>query len=477
LARSGATYAIGIAAQRLSTLVLLPVYTRVLSGEDVGTVWMLAAVTAVATLVLAAGLPEAVIRFSRAQDRRDEPAAALVPLLGWSAIVAAMAWLFRDSLSVILLGTPRHGLLIGIAAITVVFEVGSQIPLALLRAEGRAARHTAWSFTRFVVGTALSLVFLLGLEMGLLGVVLANMLASALLFAVAFPIVAPHLRRRLSGRTMKVLLRFGAPIMFAALLSLALDSAYVYILRPTRGLEELSQYGAVYRVAKLIHTLLSQPFSLAWLPIVWSVAGRPDEDRVYARALTYTVLGISLAAMVSILFRRELVALIASPAYLSCVWAFPWIAAGVVFSLAAQVLTTALILENRTELLTATMAIAVVVNVALCLAWIPEHGYRGAALASFVSSALLPIVGGILAARVRSIPYEWARVLAVAAVASALTALGLLGERVHGAGGVALRVAACAAAVPAFANPWFLRSSERAFVARKLGKLAFRRNR
>jgi O-antigen/teichoic acid export membrane protein len=470
LIRSGVFYALGVAAQRASTVLLLPVYTRLLTPEEVGTIWVLSAAAGIATLVLAMGLPEAVIRFGlrpeAGHSKAEAVASAFLPMMGWSALALGLVWFFRDPLSSLLLGRGDRGELVVLACTGVWFEVGSLVPLSVLRAENRAARHMAWSVARLVLSTSLTLVLLSAFRLGLTGVWIANAIVMAILFVAALPIVTPYLRARPSRALARPLVRFGTPIMVATLLSFVLDTAYVYILRPARGLEEVSQYGVLYRVAKLIHTLLSQPFSMAWLPLVLSVRARAQQEQLVARTLTYATLIVSLAAMGSTLFRQELVALLATGDYLRLLSVYPWIAFGVVFSVASQVVTTPLILANRTELITLTMGLAAATNLVLGLLWIPRFGASGAAFASFVSTALLPLLGGWLARRHGQVRYEWGRILVITTVVAGFTAIGLWAERAPRLESLVLRVGACVAAGAFFLTRVFLRPGEIAAIRR-----------
>jgi O-antigen/teichoic acid export membrane protein len=79
---------------------------------------------------------------------------------------------------------------------------------------------------------------------------------------------------------------------------------------------------------------------------------------------------------------------------------------------------------RRTQLNWVVTGIAAAINIVLNVVLIPRYGMIGAAIATLVAYVVLFVGMWVRARRVYPVPYQWRRVLTLAAVAVALTAVG-----------------------------------------------------
>jgi len=463
--RHGATYGLGTLANRLAGFVLLPFYTREIPAAELGALFVLVATGGFLTTFLGLGMSSAIFRFhyrnEEARERDRVIASAFVAVVGAATLVLALLWIARGPICRLLLGDDSLTHLYGAMLAGVFFDVALFVPLGLLRVQERSGRYTLLSVLRFLITITLAVWLVVGREMGAYGVLIATAVTSALVFVVAGRGVLQRLGAGVSRPLTRGLLRFGVPIMLATIGGVLVDSSDLWLLRAFAGAEEVSHYGAIYRIAKILHVIVIQPFILVWPAVMWSVAERPEGHAVYKRTLTYAVATIACAALGVSLFRGELISIIATPAFLDAAWVLPWIAFGFVFLLSTYVLNSGITLSGRTEFITWTMVITVAVNVGLNLWLIPEHGMRGAAVATFAAYAVMAVAMTGFGQRLHPIAYDWRRLGTLVVLSGGLVAVGLPLENVDGLAGILLRLLVLAAFPAVVLSPFFMSGAER----------------
>lgn len=473
--KHGATYGLGSLANRLAGFVLLPLYTRVIPADELGILWVMVATSGFLSTLLNMGLSSAIFRFyfeSKDERYRNRVVtSAFITAATVSFIVLLVLWLLRGTAAQLLTGTAENARFIDAMCLSVLFDVALFVPFGIMRAQERSARFTALAVLRFLVSVSVAVWLVVGRGMGALGVLFGTAITNAAIFVLVSGEVFSRLGAGPSRSLVRGLTRFGLPIMLATIGSFLVDSSDLWILRAFRGLEEVSTYGTVYRIAKILQVAIIQPFMLAWPAVMWSLAKRPEAHTVYARILTFALAGVAFAALGVSLFRNELITLISTSEFLPGAWAMPWIVFGLCFLLSSYVLNTGISISGRTEFMAWTMAITVGVNVGLNLLVVPLYGFRGAAVSTFIAYGVMAAGMTVFSQRLHPIAYDWRRMALIAGPVTLLTLVGLWLERVSGAVGLAARAAVWLTFPIYILSPAFASHAERSGLADIVSRL------
>ncbi|MEL6716787.1 MAG: polysaccharide biosynthesis C-terminal domain-containing protein, partial [Planctomycetota bacterium] len=250
----------------------------------------------------------------------------------------------------------------------------------------------------------LKLWFLLGLGLGVRGFLLAVLIGEAVAAAGLLAWLLATFGARPSRAAARALLGYCAPIVPVALFQLGLhqsDKLLLERLGPaevgaqglTRGMALLGVYALGYQVPYLLHVTLSGSFQKIWQPNAFGSAEAGPARTARVGRLALTVLGAFHAA--AALFASEGVrVLTANEAYHAADAVVPWIAAAYLGYAAYALAQTALMVSMRTGTLALLNGGALLLNVGLNVALIPEHGILGAAAATLVSFWVLALVAG-----------------------------------------------------------------------------------
>lgn len=465
LVASGAAYqAAGLLASLLA-LITLPLYTRSLSTEDYGYAETLLVFVILGSILLRAGIGEALVRFwfdDEDEERRLDLARAGTGVVATgTTVVLAVGLAFAGPLSDVVLGTRDAGLmaagLLGLWAFT-----NLEVAYALLRVEERRRDYLVASLTNVVLTVALTVVLVVVLDVGATGYVIGNyaattvvLLGTWLLLRDRVRLVPPRgVRDRLAAP-----LRFGVPLIPAEATVFLLNVVdRAYLLRV-----ESPAAAGVYAVSVKLATaiiVVVRAFQAAWPPLAYSVTDHDEAGRVYATVTRAYVLltGVSVVALA--LLSRQVVELLAGPDFSEAHEALPWLALGwALYGLNLVLVTVAGRAKVTTRNLTAAL-VGLVLNVAALVLLVPPLGVAGAGIALCISYVGMIVALHLLTRRLFAVPFEWGllgrAVLALAAVAVA----GELLLPEDGVAGLVTRLAAAGATPVALLAVGAVRPSE-----------------
>ena len=431
LAGQSAIYGLGGIVSRLIAVFLLPVYTRYLDPSDLGAVGVVVALTAVLVTILRGGISSAFFRFT---FDSPEPARRRTVLRTsfWYTMAAATVGLVAG----LILAEPI-GRLLGVDDPTLVragfvglwAQMNYEQLTAVFRVEQRAWAFLAASLVNIALTVGATVLFVIVLEWGAVGVVAGNFTGTLIVYAALLGYRREQLGLELDRPLLRRMQRFGLPLVPSALALIVVGFSDRFFLSHLASLAEVGLYEIGARIASAMVLLLTA-FRAAWPAFAYSIEDDAEAKRTYAFVLTYLVVVATWLAVALGLLAPWLVRLLATEQF----YAGERVVAPLAFASAIfagyVVISIGVGRAKRTEFNWVITGAAAVLNVALNLALVPRYGMEGAAAATVAAYALLFVGMAWWARRVYPVPYQWRR------VATALFA------------GVALVVAAKALDVP-----------------------------
>lgn len=396
----GGIFALGLLLTRLTSVVLLPVYTRMLTPADYGVLTILDIVGELLRLAIGTGLTSAASRFHF--DTNDEAErskvwwVALFALLGFTTLVALPVLLASASLSKLSLGAgvPEGSRLYALMLSALWFALPESLFQNHLRAIKQSRLLVGLGLARLAVNAALNILLLYQFRLGVTAVLLGN-LVTTLVWAVIHLVLFARVRGVpvLDWKLLPSMFRFGGPLVGVALMSLAMHQIDRYILVGFVSLSDIGIYSLAYQIGQGVNSLVLSPFSQVWGVVVFEVAALRDFKRLFAEIFSTFVRGLSLVLLAAALGSRLAVAILAPPSYAPAADLIPVIALAYFFFSLDDHFRVPALLQKRTGALLPVYAIAAVTNVGLNLLLVPRWGIEGAAWASAGTFATFSAAG------------------------------------------------------------------------------------
>jgi O-antigen/teichoic acid export membrane protein len=425
LGRHSAVYGLGGIVSRVLAVFLLPLYTRFLDREDLGSVGLVVALSAVLVTVLRLGISSAFFRFYF--DSQDAARRLLVVRTSFwftmaSATLGLAAGLLLAEPVADLLGLDDPAL-VRAGFVGVWAQMNYEQLTSLFRAEERSTAFVLASLANVAVTIAATVLLVVAWEQGALGVIVGNFTGTLVVYLALLGVHREQLGLQFSRPLLREMNRFGVPLVPAALALVAINFSDRFFLVHLADLEEVGLYEIGVRIASAMVLLLTA-FRLAWPAFAYSIEDDDEAKRTYAFVLTYLVVVASWLALGLGLLAPWLVRLLTQPEFYEGQRVVAPLAFGGMAYAAYIVMAIGVGRAMRTQFNWVITGLAAVVNVVLNLILIPPYGMMGAAVATVAAYVVMFAAMTWYAQRVFPTPYQWRRVLTAVAAAVALLLVG-----------------------------------------------------
>jgi O-antigen/teichoic acid export membrane protein len=435
LFKDSVVYTIPTVVSRGISILLVPLYTRVLTPADYGAFDMINVVASLVWLTVALEVTQAVARHYPDETSEDGKITLTSTAL-WFTVVTHTMFL---ALAQILAPFASKAVL-GVDGLTPAFRLGlvhiwlNGIFIALqnqFRWELRSRQYTIMALVK-VVATALASVLLTYvLRLGLIGFLLG--LATGTVCGGIYGItrLTKSFRLRFDTARLRRMLRFSAPLVPSGIAVFVSNYINRFMLRHFLSLSDVGVYGVGFRLASIV-SLVMIGFQTALTPLIYT--HHQDAETPGSIATAFRVF-VSLAApmlLALVVFAPEILRIFSTPDFYPAYRVVMFLAPGVLLS-RLYVFAPGLGIKKRTHWMLWINVGSATVNAILNWIMIPRFGYVGAAIATTIGYVCAFIAYMVISQRLYHVPHAWGRIgvavalfLAAAYAGSQLTSIDVL---------------------------------------------------
>ncbi|MDQ2102260.1 lipopolysaccharide biosynthesis protein [Azospirillum isscasi] len=371
---------------RAAGLLLLPLYTRLLSPSEFGVYALVVVVADLLAVMLMIGMNNAftAVYFEHAEegDRRRVASTCLLAVVGTSVAMVGLAWPLGMAGSWAMFGSPGHAAVMAIALAGVALTTLFELALAYYRARKRSGLCLLVSLAKVVALLAFNLLFLWALGLGVEGIFLAN---GASFLALGVLLVVAILRDTGVSFSFPILKRvavLGLPYAPQSLLDIANNFVSRWLLNILLSTAAVGLFAFGMRLSQILFMFLTASFLQIWsvsrLEAQHGAADHAQADFVFhlfVVLLTGAGLGLALTA-------PEILWLIASADYTPVLASMPFLVLAYVLHGVRMNPEVAILKAKRVGVLPWISAASLAVGSALALGMVWQWGLLGAALAN-----------------------------------------------------------------------------------------------
>jgi O-antigen/teichoic acid export membrane protein len=381
----------------LTSLITVPVFTRMIGAEEYGYFYLVVAATALMAHVSITWITQSVIRYYWEYEKRGELSECVATavwssvgsLLLVSATVALVVWALSDHISAGLLDLVPVGLFAFVTnrVVTALLEV--------FKAAGDASHYAVYSVTSTLVGTALAVYLVVVAEWGAAGILVGN--------GVGFLVVIPPGVRALGRKTslaprgvhlstLGKYVSYGVPMAMASLSYWVLVLSDRYVIGLMRGSAEAGLYSVAYGLGEKLMQLITLPLAMTMVPMLVRVFEKQGEEMAvrvqsqftrYYALLTFPLLfGLAVVA-------RDFMTVFTAEEYRVAFPVLPIVAIGTLLYGLSELGACGVIVRKRSRIVMENTVVTAVSNLAANLVLVPRLGYVAAAYTTVGAYALL----------------------------------------------------------------------------------------
>ena len=425
LGTQSAIYGLGGIVSRLIAVFLIPVYTVYLGRVGFGKIETIVALTSVLVIVLRMGITSAFFRFYF--DSEDEDRRTLVVrtsfwfTMGMATLGLAIGFAAAHPLSRWLhLGDPwlvRAGF-VGLWA-----QMNYAQLTALFRVEERPVQFAIASIANVLITIGATIALVIGAHKGAIGAVIGNFLGTLTVYLALLGYRRYQLGFQFDRSLLRGMNHFGMPLVPAALSLWAINLIDRFFINGYKGQAENGIYSLAVRISSVIIFAMTA-FQLAWPAFAYSIKDDGEAKRTYSYVLTYLLFITCWLSLALGVLAPWIVRILATGQFHRSAEAVPVLCFATAAYSGYSVLAIGIGRMRQTQFNWVVSGAAALVNVALNIVLIPRYGMMGAAVATLAAYVALFAGMWLRSRRIFPVPYQWRRLLTLAAVAAGMTILG-----------------------------------------------------
>jgi O-antigen/teichoic acid export membrane protein len=449
LAKETAVYGLSSIAGRFLNWLLVPLYTRVLTGAgEFGIYTNLYAWTALLLTLLTYGMETGFFRFINKEGEREPMrvyATTLLSIGSTSVVFVLAAFLFLSPLSRLLgyAENPEYpGMMLAVAAA----DAFCCIPFAYLRYQGRAYRFAGIKFMGIFLNIGLNLFFFVCCpwlhkqapeavdwfyipHYGVGYVFVANVITTAVTFLALIPDMLPGFRHKPSPAILKRMLLYSFPILvlgIAGVFNQTADKIIFPFLFDDKAYanEQLGIYGACFKIA-VVMVMFIQSFRYAYEPFIFARHKEDGNRQSYAAAMKYFI-HFALVIFLGVMFYLDILKYFIAPPYYPGLRVVPVVMLGELFFGIYFNLSVWYKVSDQTQWGAYFSLSGCVATVLVILLGAPAYGYIACAWASCICNLLMMLLSYFTGQKKFPIPYDLRTVFCYFALAAVIYAAGML---------------------------------------------------
>jgi O-antigen/teichoic acid export membrane protein len=300
------------------------------------------------------------------------------------------------------------------------FAIGfTFVPFHVLRIQKRAREFSALTIARSASTLVLRVILVMGAGLGIMGVVIADVVVTAVILAVMVRSFAALLRPTFSKEVLRQSLAFGLPRVPHGFALQLMSVGDRFVMARYLSIQDIGVYSMGVSFG-LIEKIALGAFEYAWAPFYYATAREPDAPRVFSTVTTYGIAVLALMTAGLSAIAVDLLDAVTGGQYVAAAGVVTWTAIGVFFYGVYLLTSIGLNITARTQYYPITTAIGATVNIGLNFVLIPRFGIIGAAWANGAAYALQASIAYGFSQRFYPVAYEYGRISR--AIAAALIA-------------------------------------------------------
>lgn len=412
-------YSIPTIISRGLSVFLVPLYTRVLSPSDYGSLELLTVFASIVNLTIALEVSQGVARFYAAEPDYDRKvvyasSAFWFTIVCYSIFSVLMLFLSPDVAGLIM---GREGLVREFQAGIVYIWTNGILYLVQnqFRWELRSRQYAIVSLVMTVATSLISVWLAYFLRWGLMGLLLGMAAGCLLATALGLFWLRQSFTLRFSVHQLWEMLRYSIPLVFSSIaiwLSLYIDRIMInYFL----SVEELGLYSIGYRLSS-VASLIMVGFQSSLTPLIYTYYQDPDIPLQIAKIFrVFVFFALSVFLMLS-MFSSDLLRILTTPDFYDGAVVVVFLVPSL-FLANMYIFAPGINIAKKTGFFVLINTISAIANVILNFLFIPVLGIIGASIATLASNFIAFLLNVIIGQRYYRVPYEWTKLIGSATLA------------------------------------------------------------
>lgn len=367
--------------------ITVPIISHLVEAEQIGLANMFTLANTIITLVVMFGIDQAFMReYNETEDKKKLLLNSLLIPFGVSIVIGIILIIFRQQFASMLFNdTTSIEPIILLAVVTPLFII-EKFMLYILRMKEKAIQYSLWNILSKVLNLILVILLLVFYKESFESIIYATVLSELIVSVILLIICRKNisiLKSYIDIKQIKVLLKFGLPLVPASLIGWGLNYTDTIFLRAMATYEEIGYYTVALKVSNILG-LVQSSFTAFWTPLAfkWKANGEKNEK------FELVSMGISLAMsiiLILILLFKNILPVFFGDGYEAIIYILPFLLFHPIFYTMSETTILGIYFSKKTSYNIVISIISMTANIIMNWALIPKFGAIGAAVSTGVS--------------------------------------------------------------------------------------------
>jgi len=389
LLKDTVVYGLSGTISKFIRVFLVPIYTRIFEPADYGIISLITVTTTIAGMLAVLGIDSATERFywdtENENVRKSYSANFFWTLLVFSTAILVIAALNIDFISILLLRDAKYSFIILIGFGTMVLNTGIRVSTVWFRMRRLPVYAMFFSLSTALLNILLSILLVVFLRKGLVGVFTAQFISVFIMFVVSLFLLRDWINiKYFDFKKLKKMINYGLPLIPAAAGIWFIGSSNRYFLNYYHSAEVVGHYAVAFSVSSAVIIAVSS-FRTAFSPYALSKLDDNNHKKLYsANFIQFVVIGAILCLGTGV-FSQEIILILATESYLPAAPIVGILAFGYLINGIGSFAALGPAIIKKTASVGYSVIIATVINFILNIVLIKHYAHFGAAISMFIT--------------------------------------------------------------------------------------------
>lgn len=421
-------YSIGWAANVLSGIVMLPVYSKYLSRADYGAIDLVQQSNSLMKILFLAGLTAAMSKFfHEAQSERERSltmSSGVITIVFLGLIASAICLLLNRQISQYIFGSPDYKNYINLGAFTLFLEISFMGLACQYYVAKESLMFVKLNLTKLTVGIFANLLFIVYFNKGAIGMLIGSLISYIPVALIAGRRFYQAYGVSIDVPVLKKMFKFGFPIMPATFLAAILHNADRFLLRSFGSLDQVGLLTMGLNFPSMLNSVLLTSFNSIWAgATMFQINQQSNSDYQTGKIATYFMTAYCCAQTALGIYSTSIMDILVDHKFNSSHVVIPIACMGYCFHASYTFLTVGAFTKNKMSIMIYAYAVPVILKVVLSCLLIKKFGFLASAWIICASYLLFSIMCFVLFRNINTAKFEYSR-LGSLLVSSSLALVG-----------------------------------------------------
>ena len=411
--KDGLIYAIPTFISRGMSIILVPIYTRILSTSDYGILDLLTITGTFVGMVISMELTQSVARFYSSEkdvyEKKKYFSTAFWIILATYTSSIIIALLLRNTINHALLGRDSQ---VNILVAGLVFIWSNGILTYLhnhFRWQLRSKEYAVLSVTSILLTASLGVILAYAFKMGLFGLLVAMSLSNVICSIMCIYLQKSEFIFSIDSVKFVEMAKFSIPLIPSSISVMLSNYIDRFMINHYLSLDELGIYSLGFKLANII-ALVIAGFQISLTPLVYTYHEDKNTPNSLAAIFRYFISASLIMYFCIVSFSQEILKVFTTEQFYSADAVIVFLIPSIILS-SMYIFTPGASIKKKTHIILLVNVLGAFVNFLLNSIFIPRYGLQGAAIATLLSALIVFVTNMWFSQKMYPVNYPWNRII------------------------------------------------------------------